>query len=151
MWAFSYLLILMIIELLLQVFYLIEGAINLKIHRTSFVLATGGMFLIPRGTIRISSPHSLSYSFSGNNYYLENISQRPARLFFAQARKIVAGEDETQVATPVSRKSIDPPALPNGQATAKSGSVGRSSSVATPSASERGKSANTKRAASTSK
>ncbi len=33
----------------LQIFYLIEGAVNLKIHRSSFVLATGGMFLIPRG------------------------------------------------------------------------------------------------------
>lgn len=61
------------------VFYVIEGAINLRIHQTSFILATGGMFLIPRG----------------NNYYLENISQRPARLFFAQARKVSIDRAET--------------------------------------------------------
>lgn len=37
------------ILLLLQVFYVIEGAVNLKIHDTSLVLATGAMFLVPRG------------------------------------------------------------------------------------------------------
>ena len=33
-----------------QVFYVVEGAVNLKIHDTSLVLATGGMFMVPRGT-----------------------------------------------------------------------------------------------------
>ncbi len=32
-----------------QIFYVIEGAVNLKIHNTSMVLATGGMFMVPRG------------------------------------------------------------------------------------------------------
>jgi centromere protein C len=32
-----------------QVFYVIEGAVNFKIHDTSMVLATGGMFMVPRG------------------------------------------------------------------------------------------------------
>ncbi|KAH9843121.1 Mif2/CENP-C like-domain-containing protein [Rhodofomes roseus] len=31
------------------VFYVIEGAVNLTVHKTSFILATGGMFLVPRG------------------------------------------------------------------------------------------------------
>lgn len=35
--------------LFLQIFYVIEGAVNLKIHDTSLVLATGGMFMVPRG------------------------------------------------------------------------------------------------------
>ena len=35
--------------LLLQVFYVIEGAVNCKIHETSFIISTGGMFLVPRG------------------------------------------------------------------------------------------------------
>ncbi|TDL24984.1 hypothetical protein BD410DRAFT_813828 [Rickenella mellea] len=60
------------------VFYLIEGAITLKIHRSSFILSSGGMFLVPRG----------------NTYYIENICNREAKLFFAQARKIPVGEDD---------------------------------------------------------
>lgn len=32
-----------------QVFYVIEGAVNLKVHNTTLVLATGAMFLVPRG------------------------------------------------------------------------------------------------------
>ena len=49
-------------------------------HRTSFVLATGAMFLVPRG----------------NTYYIENISQRPSKLFFAQARKVSADDEPPQ-------------------------------------------------------
>jgi centromere protein C len=33
----------------LQIFYVIEGAVECKVHRASFVLATGGMFMVPRG------------------------------------------------------------------------------------------------------
>ncbi|THH12011.1 hypothetical protein EW145_g281 [Phellinidium pouzarii] len=111
------------------VFYLIEGAVQLKIHRTSFVLASGGMFLIPRG----------------NTYYLENISKRPAKLFFAQARKVNAEDDPAQeivkVAPPGSSlariKSVDPSGArrPSGASNgysstgAKSGSAARSSSA----------------------
>ncbi|KAH8117000.1 Mif2/CENP-C like-domain-containing protein [Phellopilus nigrolimitatus] len=105
------------------VFYLIEGAVNLKIHRTSFVLATGAMFLIPRG----------------NTYYIENIAQRPTRLFFAQARKVNAEEElPTEIVRgqpgsvgSVRTKSIDGAGSrrPSGNS-AKSGSVGRSSSAA---------------------
>lgn len=62
----------------MQVFYIIEGAVNFKVHEASYVLATGGMILVPRG----------------NNYYIENICERDARLFFAQARKVIADEDE---------------------------------------------------------
>ncbi|KAG5639050.1 hypothetical protein DXG03_003849 [Asterophora parasitica] len=52
-------------------FYVIEGAVNLKVHETSLVLATGAMFLVPRGNV----------------YFIENISERDAKLFFAQARQ----------------------------------------------------------------
>jgi hypothetical protein len=34
---------------ILQIFYLIEGAVQFKVHRSSFILATGGMFMVPRG------------------------------------------------------------------------------------------------------
>ncbi|TFK36420.1 Mif2/CENP-C like-domain-containing protein [Crucibulum laeve] len=54
------------------IFYVIEGAVNLKIHDTSLILATGGMFMVPRG----------------NTYFIENISDRDTKLFFTQARKV---------------------------------------------------------------
>ena len=38
-------------SLLGQVFYVIEGAVNFKIHDTSMILATGGMFMVPRGKV----------------------------------------------------------------------------------------------------
>ncbi|KAG5652126.1 hypothetical protein H0H81_006202 [Sphagnurus paluster] len=52
------------------IFYVIEGALNLKIHDTSLVLATGAMFIVPRG----------------NAYFIENIADRDTKLFFTQAR-----------------------------------------------------------------
>lgn len=30
-------------------FYIIAGAINLRIHNSSLILATGAMFMVPRG------------------------------------------------------------------------------------------------------
>ncbi|KAF8912208.1 Mif2/CENP-C like-domain-containing protein [Gymnopilus junonius] len=60
------------------VFYVIEGAVNFKIHETSMVLCTGGMFMVPRG----------------NTYLIENICDRNARLFFTQARKVVMDDAE---------------------------------------------------------
>ncbi|KAJ2923225.1 hypothetical protein H1R20_g13869, partial [Candolleomyces eurysporus] len=64
------------------IFYVVEGAVNLKVHDTSLVLASGGMFMVPRG----------------NTYFIENISQRDAKLFFTQARKTLNDEDERQIA-----------------------------------------------------
>ncbi|PPQ76613.1 hypothetical protein CVT26_012739 [Gymnopilus dilepis] len=60
------------------VFYVIEGAVNFKIHETSMVLCTGSMFMVPRG----------------NTYLIENICDRNAKLFFTQARKVVMSEEE---------------------------------------------------------
>jgi centromere protein C len=59
------------------VFYVIEGAVTFKVHESSYVLCTGGMILVPRG----------------NTYYIENIAERDARLFFAQARRVSAEEE----------------------------------------------------------
>jgi hypothetical protein len=33
----------------MQLFYVIEGAVTVKVHRTSFVMAVGGQFMVPRG------------------------------------------------------------------------------------------------------
>ncbi|KAJ3566820.1 hypothetical protein NP233_g6766 [Leucocoprinus birnbaumii] len=54
------------------IFYVIEGAVNFKVHEVSKVVGTGGMFIAPRG----------------NTYFIENISTRSAKLFFTQARKV---------------------------------------------------------------
>ncbi|KAI0822805.1 Mif2/CENP-C like-domain-containing protein [Trametes gibbosa] len=54
------------------VFYVIQGAIKFAVHQSNFILATGGMFMVPRGNV----------------YYITNICERDAKLFFAQARNM---------------------------------------------------------------
>ncbi|KAJ7745502.1 Mif2/CENP-C like-domain-containing protein [Mycena olivaceomarginata] len=60
------------------IFLVMEGAVNLKVCDTSLIIASGGMFMIPRG----------------NTYFIENIAERDAKLFFTQARKVKEGEKE---------------------------------------------------------
>ena len=78
-----------------QVFYVIEGAVNLKVHETSMILATGGMFMVPRGdyTYLLYLSSTDTRLNTGNTYLIENIADRDAKLFFTQARKIAAEED----------------------------------------------------------
>jgi centromere protein C len=56
-------------------FYVIEGAVNVKVHDTTLILATGAIFIVPRGR-----PFLL-----------------PRKLFFTQAL-IVALEEEGKAA-----------------------------------------------------
>ncbi|KAF7331878.1 Methionine aminopeptidase [Mycena kentingensis (nom. inval.)] len=60
------------------IFFVIEGAVNLKVCDTSLIIGSGGMFMIPRG----------------NTYFIENIAERDAKLFFTQARKMREGETD---------------------------------------------------------
>lgn len=53
-------------------FVVLEGAVQVMVHRTRFVIAPGGMFLVPRQ----------------NTYCIKNVAQREARIFFAQARNL---------------------------------------------------------------
>jgi centromere protein C len=128
----------------------IEGAVNLRVHETSLILATGGMFMVPRGEPpkntdrRIRTPLTLC---SGNNYFIENIADREAKLFFTQARKIAASEDEQLVqghpgAGSGSRRS-------SGPRTPGPAPHGRSSSVGASSPTVRVNGTTAKRAAST--
>jgi quercetin dioxygenase-like cupin family protein len=39
----------------IKVFYVIEGAITVRIHSSTKVLTTGGMFIVPRGIISLTS------------------------------------------------------------------------------------------------
>ncbi|KAA1469273.1 hypothetical protein DENSPDRAFT_834848 [Dentipellis sp. KUC8613] len=66
------------------VFYVIEGAVAFKVHNSTYILCTGGMILVPRG----------------NSYYIENICERDARLFFSQARRVSAEDEQAQVRQP---------------------------------------------------
>ncbi|KAG9044550.1 hypothetical protein FS837_007955 [Tulasnella sp. UAMH 9824] len=69
-------------------FYCIEGAVRVMVHRSTFVIARNGMFMVPRG----------------NQYYLENISDHSCKLFFAQARKVT----EKMIPSPTKRASMVP-------------------------------------------
>ncbi|EGN95716.1 hypothetical protein SERLA73DRAFT_186900 [Serpula lacrymans var. lacrymans S7.3] len=115
------------------VFYVVEGAISLQIHETDLVLATGGMFLVPRG----------------NTYFIENICDRNAKLFFTQARKVPMSDEEfsdrmAQSVPPSVRPrfsdSAGPSVDPRG---------GKSSSAAVPPVKKEKKGTGNKRAAST--
>ncbi|KAL1689595.1 Mif2/CENP-C like-domain-containing protein [Schizophyllum commune] len=73
------------------IFYVLEGAVNVRIHVQSAIVASGGMFMVPRG----------------NTYFIENIADRETKLFFVQARKNVdPGESiVVQEGSGVSRRS----------------------------------------------
>jgi len=52
--------------------YCTQGAVRVLVYRTTFTIANGGFFLVPRG----------------NSYEIENISNIDARLVFMQAREV---------------------------------------------------------------
>ncbi|KAK6980513.1 Mif2/CENP-C like-domain-containing protein [Favolaschia claudopus] len=66
------------------IFLVIEGAVNVKIHETSLIVTSGGSFMVPRG----------------NRYFIENIADRPSKLFFSQARREVSMMAETRSLSP---------------------------------------------------
>ncbi|KAJ6604173.1 Mif2/CENP-C like-domain-containing protein [Mycena vulgaris] len=66
------------------IFFVVEGAVNVVVNETSVVLASGGMFMVPRG----------------NSYFIENIADRDAKIFFTQARKMRDDEEHTPPTTP---------------------------------------------------
>lgn len=70
-----------------------KGAVRVLIYRTTFTIARGGFFLVPRGaSCRICS--SLAHLRSaGNSYEIENIGNIDAQLVFMQAREIRITEE----------------------------------------------------------
>ncbi|KAF9073220.1 Mif2/CENP-C like-domain-containing protein [Rhodocollybia butyracea] len=60
------------------IFHVVEGAVNVKIHDTAYIVVQGGSFMVPRGNV----------------YFLENICERNVRLMFVQARELTAGEQD---------------------------------------------------------
>ncbi|EJD53167.1 hypothetical protein AURDEDRAFT_148985 [Auricularia subglabra TFB-10046 SS5] len=84
------------------VFYLIEGAVRFQVHQSEFVLTTGGMFMAPRG----------------NYYLIKNVASRPAKVFFAQARKVAPEQNVAPAITTPRRQSGTPGGAPSSDARA---------------------------------
>ncbi|KAK0496765.1 Mif2/CENP-C like-domain-containing protein [Armillaria luteobubalina] len=59
------------------IFYVIEGVVNVRIHQTYHTVSAGGMFMVPRG----------------NTYSIENVSDKPSKLVFTQARESAVASD----------------------------------------------------------
>ncbi|KIO28010.1 hypothetical protein M407DRAFT_72414, partial [Tulasnella calospora MUT 4182] len=92
-------------------FYCIEGAVRVMVHRSTFIIARNGMFMVPRGEHSRfypswASANIFSFATPGNQYYLENISDHNCKLFFAQARKVT----EKMIPSPTKRSSMVPAA-----------------------------------------
>ncbi|KAJ7574614.1 Mif2/CENP-C like-domain-containing protein [Mycena floridula] len=75
-------------------FYIIEGAVEATIHHSRYIIAPGGMFMVPRG----------------NTYALKNISERPVKLAFFQARQ-TAAPAEDPLSSSHSPQEAEPPTL----------------------------------------
>jgi hypothetical protein len=70
-----------------------KGAVRVLVHRTTFTIARGGFFLVPRSmhTLQVSCARLMAHA--GNSYEIENIGSVVAQLVFMQAREIRITED----------------------------------------------------------
>lgn len=57
-----------------QVFYVIEGTLEVTIHQNSFLVGAGSQFIVPRG----------------NHYAIRSAWSRASRLFFAHCKDTLA-------------------------------------------------------------
>ncbi|CAE6383466.1 unnamed protein product [Rhizoctonia solani] len=81
-------------------FYCVSGAVEVKVHKSTFTIAPGGMFLAPRGNV----------------YTIANISQRDAYIFFAQSRKVL---DDSEEPPPLPREKESLPTKAKAKVVAK--------------------------------
>ncbi|KAI9096414.1 Mif2/CENP-C like-domain-containing protein [Phlyctochytrium arcticum] len=65
------------------VFYVISGEVQVQVHKTIFVVKTGSQFFVPRG----------------NQYLIQNQTNREAKLFFCHGREIVVAPSEDPTST----------------------------------------------------
>jgi hypothetical protein len=77
-----------------QFFFVHKGGLNVNIHRTSFNVGPGAMFMVPRGKWSCFYYGNYMLTATGNKYSIENISGIESELFFAQARKATETEEE---------------------------------------------------------
>ena len=80
-----------------QMLYCSQGAVRVLVYRTTFTIANGGFFLVPRGQYRANLSFLWLTPGAGNSYEIENIGQIDARLVFMQAREVKVIEPEEEV------------------------------------------------------
>lgn len=77
----------------------------------------------------------------GNNYYMENVSQRPAKLFFAQARRVSVDDEPlpeiVHAPPPVDGRTMSVDPAGSRHPSGKGSSLQRSSSVAATASADR--------------
>ena len=57
-----------------MIFVVLSGQVEVQVHKTTFIIAQGSQFFVPRG----------------NQYRIDNISNRESRLFFCHGKEIPA-------------------------------------------------------------
>jgi centromere protein C len=62
-------------------FAVIRGKVEVKVHRTAFVIGKGGVFVVPRGMYVFDR----AGTDAGNVYSIKNVGDKDCRLFFSQA------------------------------------------------------------------
>lgn len=91
--------------------------------------------MVPRGASNLLLPfffinaYIWIYPFTGNMYYIQNISDRDAKLFFAQARKVEVDDEDTARSTTGGRVSQSQSRSPSRKPSkAPNGKTGRAAS-----------------------
>ncbi|KNC97677.1 uncharacterized protein SPPG_07141 [Spizellomyces punctatus DAOM BR117] len=56
-----------------MIFYVVSGEVEVQIHKTIFVVKTGSQFFVPRG----------------NQYRIQNVASREAKLFFCHGKEVL--------------------------------------------------------------
>lgn len=86
-------------------FFVFAGRVQVTVADTVFSIGRGGMWFVPRGKLRCLSAFKVNYKtnndgFAGNYYSIENVSDKPARIFFSQGCEINSGSvgDVSQMA-----------------------------------------------------
>ncbi|KAF9932502.1 hypothetical protein FBU30_008075 [Linnemannia zychae] len=74
-----------------MVFYVIKGLVQVNVHKSQFVLSTGGRFLVPRG----------------NTYSIVNLSNKESTLFFVQTKPSQPSTAETNTMSSSAPSTVD--------------------------------------------
>lgn len=85
-----------------MVFFVFRGKVLVSVNETEFRISAGGQWFVPRGEFGPCSFPSFGCSIlswtdggtTGNYYSIKNDSDRPARIFFAQACEVAAWPEE---------------------------------------------------------
>lgn len=81
-----------------KIMYLTQGVLRVRVHRTVFTLAAGGLFMVPYDTV---SCLALTPDRRGNVYELDNIGATTARIVFTQVRRPCATASDSSQAREV--------------------------------------------------